>query len=198
MSKKFISTVILVVLTMIAAFAVSGLTAHAQDGGCDASVNYFEIGREQFAARDLENALNSFNCAIQLDPTNPRLHYWRGKTFCNMKQPEKAAENYEHAIDLDPDYALAWNNHGWANYLMGEYETALNSLNTAISLDAKLSYAYNNRGLVYLAFNESEKALADFQKAIDLGIVHPWAEINLYNLTHFGQPDVTTASAAAQ
>lgn len=195
MTKKLTTTFILIVLTLISAFAFGGAASASDTGGCASDVDHFTVGKAQYAARNLQSAISSFDCAIKAQPNRAQLYYWRGKAYCANRQSDIAAQNYQQAIDLDPDYALAWNNLGWANYLLENYDVAMDSLNTAIDLDPTLGYAYNNRGLVYLAYNEVEKATADFEKAVDLGMVHPWASINLYNITTFGTPAVEVAEA---
>ncbi|NJO84160.1 MAG: hypothetical protein HC828_16140, partial [Blastochloris sp.] len=60
-------------LFLAAAVALPVMTAAAQQpADCDANTNYLEQGRVAFAAADYGSAINAYDCAIALNPTDPQ------------------------------------------------------------------------------------------------------------------------------
>jgi len=170
------------VLTLIAMIAATFAFPVFASDTCDPSQDYLTIGREQADNGDFDAALVSANCGLSLDADSYELLMLRAMVYCSTNRIELAIADMTTAIEIRPDSAYAYNARGWANYRLGNLELSLSNLNTAIELDEELAYAYNNRGLVYQAMGEHALAQSDFETAIDLGLVEPWATINLYNL----------------
>lgn len=101
-----------------------------------------------------DRALERYDTATVLMPTDPRPPFQRGiinAMKCNYKQAE---EEYTKAINLDPDFMLAYRNRGFTRLRLGE----------------QLSGADRTR-----RFQEAE---ADFTLALELGA--PAIQIHLY------------------
>lgn len=171
--KRFILSSLLV-----AAISLTAVPAFAQNN-CDTSLNYNITGTEQYVAGDYSDALNSFSCAVSLDPESAVDFNWRGNVYRQLGNLDLALADYTQAVTLDEDYAIAFNNRGWIYYSLDNLDAALDDFNTAITLDGNLAYAYNNRGLVQHIRGNAVSAVADFERAIDLGLETNWAEYNL-------------------
>jgi Flp pilus assembly protein TadD len=59
-------------------------------------------GRVLMEKGDIEGAIDSFNTAETLDPSNYDAQYFLGVAFERLAQPERAQERYVRAADLDP------------------------------------------------------------------------------------------------
>ena len=171
--KRFILSCVLTTVISIAA-----VPTFAQSN-CDTSINHNMIGNEQYTAGNFTDALNSFSCAVALDPESAVDFNWRGNVYRELGNVDLAIADYTQAITIDEDYAVAYNNRGWLYYTQDNLDAALDDFNSAITLDGNMAYAYNNRGLVQHIRGNAVSAVADFERAIDLGLETNWAEYNL-------------------
>ena len=116
----------------------------------------------------LQDAIESYDRAIQLKPDYVDAYYNRGIALKDTGQPEQAVESYEMAIRFKPDYAEAYNNRGIALKEIGQRELALESFEMAIQLKPDYAEAYNNRGNELKKLGQPDEALGSYEKAIRL------------------------------
>ena len=53
------------------------------------------------------DAIIDYNKAIEIDPHNPYLFFWRGFAFEVMQEYQQAIKNLSISLKLDPDFSLA-------------------------------------------------------------------------------------------
>ena len=53
------------------------------------------------------DAIIDYNKAIEIDPHNPYLYFWRGFAFEVMQEYQKATKDLSISLKLDPDFSLA-------------------------------------------------------------------------------------------
>ena len=53
------------------------------------------------------DAIIDYNKAIEIDPHNPYLFFWRGFAFEVMQEYEQATKDLSISLELDPDFSLA-------------------------------------------------------------------------------------------
>src|SRR3989339_355898 len=71
-----------------------------------------------------ELALQSYNTALQLDPTNPKIRLDIGVIFFSKKDYLSAANQFRQATNLKPDYANAHYNFAQALVMLEDYANA--------------------------------------------------------------------------
>ena len=54
-----------------------------------------------------EEALKNFTKAIEIDPHNPYLFFWRGFAFEVMQEYQQATKDLSISLKLDPDFSLS-------------------------------------------------------------------------------------------
>ena len=54
-----------------------------------------------------EEALKNFTKAIEIDPHNPYLFFWRGFAFEVMQEYQQAIKDLSISLKLDPEFSLA-------------------------------------------------------------------------------------------
>ena len=129
----------------------------------------YEKGLEKAQAGKLEEAINLFSSAIQLQPEDYYSWYNRGIAESILNLYDEALQDFNQTIKLAPDYKKAYLNRGTTRKHLTDYEGAINDYTFAIRLDEKYAEAYYNRGLVYEMLG-NDSACTDFNKANDLGI----------------------------
>ncbi|MEO0396081.1 MAG: tetratricopeptide repeat protein, partial [Cyanobacteria bacterium P01_A01_bin.137] len=70
------------------------------------------LGATYKALKRYDEAISSYEKAIELDPSYATAHNNLGATYNDLKRYDEAISSYEKAIELDPSYATAHNNLG--------------------------------------------------------------------------------------
>lgn len=119
---------------------------------------------------NLEEALQDFSSAIELDSQCAKAYSNRAVAKDNMGRHEEAVEDYDHIIEeIDSEYAAAYLNRGIAKVVrLGQLQEGIEDYDTAIRLDPSFAKAYYNRGIARSKLNQPKEAVADFDKAIAL------------------------------
>ena len=123
---------------------------------------YFFLGSiYQDQIFDLDQSIDFYNKAIQIDPNYVSAYNNRGNVWVDKGDLEKALADFNKAIQLDPNYLAAYNNRGIAWSEKGDFEKA-------IQLDPHIAAPYFNLGVEWRDKGNLEKALGDFTEAIQL------------------------------
>ena len=107
----------------------------------------------------LDEALTSFEAAIELAPDHARGWYNRGNALLELGRPEEAAASYGKAIALSPEHAEAYSGRGNALCALKRYEDAIASFDQAIALRPGFAEACYNRGNALLELKRSIRPL---------------------------------------
>jgi tetratricopeptide (TPR) repeat protein len=130
--------------------------------------DYSNRGLVYYNQGNLEQALDDFNLALQLDPKDAYAYNNRGKVYSDQRQFNQALADYNKAIQLDPKYAAAYFNRAKLYSDQRQFNQALADFNLAIELDSQNAAAYNGRGKLYSDQSKLEQALDDFNQTIQL------------------------------
>jgi len=77
-------------------------------------------GKTREAQQKFDTALDDFDRAIQLDPTNADYYAWRGVTHHTLKQLDAAIKDFERALALAPHNTQALTGQGWVLFQKAE------------------------------------------------------------------------------
>ena len=127
-----------------------------------------EEGNRFYFNGNYDNAIYSYNQAIELNSHNIIAYRNRGTTYANLKKYTLAADDYTRLIELEPNNSAAYVGRGAAYIYLKKYELAIKDLTRAVELNPNDSMAYYNRGICYQAIHNNEKAQADFSKSKSL------------------------------
>ena len=129
---------------------------------------YTSLGIELANNGQLEEAINHYNIALELNPRYLKCYGNRGNAYQLLDRYELALKDYEHVINLSPSDPRTFTNRGNLHARMGNYQLAIRDYTRAIQLDPFLAEAYNNRGSTYADLGKYDKAIADYNIAISL------------------------------
>ncbi|MGD2096691.1 MAG: tetratricopeptide repeat protein [Desulfobacterales bacterium] len=85
-----------------------------------------------------EEALESFNRAIRIDPTKADGYLGRANALNTLKRYEEALPDYNKALEIDPTLANAYVNRGSAYSHLGQYEKAIADYEKGLELDPEI------------------------------------------------------------
>jgi tetratricopeptide (TPR) repeat protein len=133
----------------------------------------FTIGQIQYLGYQYEEALDTFNHALQtatIDTTHEsrqeHIYFLMGNIYKVRRVWQESIENYTRTIEFDPNYSIAYNNRGNVYADLGEYDRAMADYTEAIRIDPEFAEAYYNRGVAYADLAEYKEAIADYTEAI--------------------------------
>ncbi len=130
------------------------------------AVFYTGKGVAHAALGQPDEALASYQTALEFDDAYPRVHAVLGNYYYSLRQFEQAKASYQRALDLEPETASAWYGLGVIAYYGEQYNQALEYFDQAIKLledtgeDAGL--AYFAQGFAYVRLDQPAKAQQSF------------------------------------
>ncbi len=115
-----------------------------------------------------QDALSSFEHALQLDPGLVTSWNGKGTVLGTLRRHQEALDAFEHALQLEPHNAAAWNGKGAALHALGRSNQALDAFEKALLYDPQLVQAWYNKGLLLHDMGRFREAEQAFQQAIHL------------------------------
>jgi tetratricopeptide (TPR) repeat protein len=131
----------------------------------EASREYFQKGK---AAQDVDDKIDLFTKAIELNPKPGYYYIRRGQAYLEKQEYDKALTDLDKAVASIPNSFAVYNLRGLAYDALDRQSQAMTEFNKAISLNPAYAEAFSNRGFVFYENKEYDKALQDYDKAIAL------------------------------
>lgn len=138
--------------------------ALASGAADDAQTQYF-IGLIRFSQNKNAEALDAFNKAKTLDPTNAEAFYQAGETLARLDRNADAVAEYKQATTLRPNYFEAWFSMGSTLYEMEKYPEAIEAYKQAVRYRNDNIEAYINLGEAYRQTNKFNEAESNYNLA---------------------------------
>jgi tetratricopeptide (TPR) repeat protein len=123
---------------------------------------------------DPNGAIEFYEQATQLDPSNHHIFYKLAKAYKKKEQWDKVAVALARATDIEPSYASYWFERGWAFEQQAEkakvpaqYEDCKEPYKKCIETDPNKDECYDRLGVAFLWTDDEQQALNNFTKAIE-------------------------------
>jgi len=120
-----------------------------------------------------DQAISSFNKAIEINPKYTDAYFNRGMAYAAKGQFNQAISDYNKVLESNPRDAEAYENRGLAYSKQGQLDQAISDFNKALEIDSTLTLAYYGRGVSYYFKQEYDKSWEDIKKAQALGYSIP-------------------------
>jgi len=137
------------------------------------AVEWFFKGSEKLNVNKLEEALNNFNKALEIDSTFVEAFYGKSTVYYQQQNFKEAIKNFDEIIKLKPGIAALmldlWINKGVCHKKLGEYDEAIKCYEEALKINPKIGDTWTNLGNVLIELERYQEALDVFEKAIQLG-----------------------------
>ncbi|MFN8441265.1 MAG: tetratricopeptide repeat protein [Caldilineaceae bacterium] len=144
-----------VVQTPVYAYPKGAITAYAHGVGLAHQQRYDE-------------AVTSFNHAIELEPDYVRAYYQRANAYNALNKFQEAAADYAANIELGAENINVFWNYGWTFYRMGDYDQAVVQTEAALADAPDQVALYFNKALMQLAAGKVEDANTTYQAGMNL------------------------------
>jgi protein O-GlcNAc transferase len=116
----------------------------------------------------LEEAIQSYQQALSLNPNYAQAHNNLGNIFQEQGKLEEALQSYQQALSLNPDFVQAHNNLGNALRQQGKLEEALQSYQQALKINPDFVQTHNNLSDIFRQQGKLEEAVQSYQQVIRL------------------------------
>src|SRR6266702_626599 len=123
-----------------------------------------------------QDALSSFEHALQLDPGLVTSWNGKGTVLGKLRRHKEALDAFEKALRYDPQLVQAWYNKRLLLHDIGRFREAEKALQEAINLNNRFAQAYFGRGQALYALQRLKQALQMFDQAVqkDPSYVEAW------------------------
>jgi pentatricopeptide repeat protein len=130
-----------------------------------------KLGTVQLKLKEPEQALASFEKAIELDHDNPYAHRMLGFTHMQLGHPAEAERHLQRAIELAPDDAKSYMLLGAVCHQLGNTEEAESKFKGAIAADPLPSEPYFNIAMICAKQGRMKDAKQYYSQALERGAV---------------------------
>jgi len=125
------------------------------------------LGASYRAINQLDNAVKSFQKAIDIKPEYDEALFNLGVTLKELGQVDAAVTSYKKVITINNAYYNAHNNLGLILLEQGKLDTAIDHFEWAISFKFDFAEAHNNLGSALIEFGQIESAIDSYKKAVE-------------------------------
>lgn len=135
-----------------------------------------DIGVQEAKQHNDDDAIISFDQALQLDPDYALAWYNRGISLDHLGRKEEALISFNNALQTtdfkkkrDTYFAeLLWFNRGAVLADLGQYEESVASYDEVLLINPRDAGAWNNRGNSLASLGRYDEAIASFDTAIKI------------------------------
>ena len=115
-----------------------------------------------------EEAIRSYDKAIQIKPDFAEAYYNRGIALQELGKLQEAIGSYDKATQIKPDYAEAYYNRGITLQELGKLQEAIGSYDKATQIKPDYAEAYYNRGIALQELEMLKEEIKSYDKAIQI------------------------------
>jgi tetratricopeptide (TPR) repeat protein len=141
--------------------------------------------------RDLgkyEEAVASYNRAIEIDPSFQEAWFSRGDVFSHLKLYKLAISSYDKALEIDHNDYMTWFLRGNTLNRSEQYEEAISSFDRAIEIEPDFHDALLSKGNILGILGQHEEAITNYDLVIDLkSDCHEAFSFKGLSLNHLGR-----------
>jgi Tfp pilus assembly protein PilF len=129
---------------------------------------HYMLGLSAWKSGQLPRARESFERAIELDPSHVKSLLNLTRVLLELKEPREASGRVLAALEIDSTSAEAHRLMGRVQTALGESEAALDSYRAALAFNAHDVWAMNNMGLLLIELERFDEALRPLARAVQL------------------------------
>ena len=103
------------------------------------------------------------NRALQLNPNDAYAYSWRGLSYSDKKEYDRAFADFDHALRLDPNHFDTYYFRGLAYSNKKDYDRAIADFSQAVRIDPNNIDVYFWLGDAYCLKGDYDRAIAEFE-----------------------------------
>ena len=134
----------------------------------DNSDAYLNLGQHFRQLKNSDKALEFYDKAIRIEPTNRLALNNRANIFFDRGEFQKAISDYNVCLDLDSMQLEATANRGIAFSRTGNWNSALSDLNKVLEMNPEYVTALSNRAYVFFQTGQFRNAIDDYSNYLKI------------------------------
>ncbi len=140
---------------------------------------YVNLGNWLSVKGDVPGAMNCYDQALRMNPSDPGVLYDLGNGFARMGLWDEAIANYRKALKITPDQADILDNLGFALAAKKQYAEAVMNFKAALKMNPNSAAAHNNFGTVLFMEHRFDEAAQHYREALRIAPGDPQLYANL-------------------
>ena len=152
---------------------VTEQVAEIQEEKLETAADYYERGKKEILAGNIDGAIADLTTAIQTDANMVDAYILRGETYMQIGNYRSAMDDFNAAIALDAENSIAYYDRSLLNTRLEDFESAMNDINNALATYTakpnnilQLRDLYAKRGQLNLWAKNWEGAVADYTNSL--------------------------------
>jgi len=129
---------------------------------------YFWLGNSYYMSGQFQEAVDSFNKAIELNPKAEDYYTQLANSYLGLKQFEKAIQAAKRSIEIEQNNDFAYHILSKIYKTMGKYDEAVDALKKAIELAPKVVDRYISLADLYREMGNFGEAINTLKKALEI------------------------------
>lgn len=129
---------------------------------------HLKDGEAHLSAGRLEDAMRSFELALEQAPDSHRAIYFSALTHLKLGQEATALVQFNRALELDPNNPNYLSDLAVTKVRLGDKVGAMRDLDRCVELQPDYSYRYALRAFVRSSLGDLQGAVDDYRKAVEL------------------------------
>jgi len=130
----------------------------------------FKKGVNFMADEKLEDAVEVFEQALRIDPTNVETLMKLGYARFHLDNHSEALKVYDKIFEIDITNPEAWNLKGLVHYEQKNYAKALDAVEKAIESDPTYGMAWYNKACFLSLLNQVPESLEALKRSIEIDV----------------------------
>ncbi|MGL5875028.1 MAG: tetratricopeptide repeat protein [Xenococcaceae cyanobacterium] len=130
--------------------------------------SWFELGLKQANLGNMEEAIASWDKALELDEHLSVAWHNRGSALGHLAKFTEAIASFDRALKINSDDAQTWNDRAHALLKLKKWDEALDSWERAIAIHPNFYQFWYNRGYVLEKLGRAEESIASYEKALQM------------------------------
>ena len=124
-------------------------------------------------------ALDQYNAALKMNPTDPLVLYDVGNAFASLGNYDEAVSDYRRALQFAPGRPNVLNNLGCALMAQNQLPEAITNFEAALKAEPDFAYAHNSLATALFKQGRFEESAQHFYAALKLAPDNPQFGVNL-------------------
>ena len=130
--------------------------------------SWFNLGLKQVSAGELEQAIASWEKALNINPNLSEAWHNRGSALGRLGNYEAAIDSFQNALSINPNNYQAWNERAHALYQLHNWTEAVASWSNALKIMPGNHLFWYNRGCALEQLEKWSEAIASYEKALEI------------------------------
>ena len=137
------------------------------------ALELYNQGNTLIQLQRYEEALATYEKAIDIKPDYPQALYGQGKALFQLKKYQESLIAYDQAIQIQPNYLEAWTNRGFVLVRLKRYSEAIATVDKALQLKNDDPKIWQLKGDIFIKNNQYNDAVKAYEQGINFQADNP-------------------------